>query len=468
MASWTESGTIILLYLTASASAAAVAADPPGVTPFQQTRLAVAMSEAKAASASAEPELLSHLDSSDFKEALRAFGTSTSTALADKSAHELLDLLKLNVDTLDYSTNFNLEPWQQQWARGQTPENVDAIGWFANLWQLELRGYAPSCRTCAEAEEEFYKLKHFADRMHPNREEAAERGVYIFQGIHRTDIGGDWTFGHTAAMYRTSVMRTRALMLPGDSGQWLDKGCKDQPSKIDSQYDCSGFSLDMPAGVPGKDSEMHMILRQAVSWQPTYGGLAKSLAAIFHDMLDPEATVKLIRDCPEVMVLGSVQLTDLKMIVASFPVLAGTSRGDALIDFCHRHSLPLLWAFSDGHVNTGGYKPLTNFLAGRDRLLDPRTVAFTNGTLPSAAAAIWNQNIMNMRSARNTGTLRTGSDVSDYWHKASQAGTAVAALRGGACADTDLCFGTQAGKGCICRVLSPATTAPLISEQILV
>jgi hypothetical protein len=380
-------------------------------------------------------------------------------ALAEKSPRELLEVLKLNLDTVDYTTNFNLEPWQQQWAMGQTVDNIDDLGSFANLWQLELRGYAPRCDDCEKAEVDFYKLKQFATRASPSWDEAAERGVYIFKNVHRVDIGGDWTFGHTVAVYRNSVMRTRSLMTPGDSGLWFGKGCKEQPMKTDDQFDCSAYSVDMPIGVPGVDSEMHMLVRQAAAWAPKFGGFAGSLAAIFHNMLDPEATMNVFNDCPEAMVLGSVLMTDLKMIVASFPVLAGTERGAALVDFCQRHSLPLLWAFSDGHVNTGGYDPLTKFVAGRDRLLDPSTIGFTNGKVPSDAAVTWDAAISELKSKRDSGALPTGADVSDYWHKASAAGSAVAAMRGGDCADTDLCFGTQSNTGCICRVMGSPTAA---------
>merc|ERR1712107_40234 len=65
-----------------------------------------------------------------------------------------------------------------------------------------------------------------------------------------------------------------------------------------------------------------------------------------------------------------------------------------------------------------------------------------------------------LKSARASGAVTTGADITDYWHKASAAGSAVAAMRGGDCMDTDLCFGTQTTTGCICRVMDSPTSTP--------
>merc|ERR1719453_1103558 len=88
-------------------------------------------------------------------------------------------------------------------------------------------------------------------------------------------------------------------------------------------YDCSGMSLDE---APGRaDSQMHLLVRLATLWQPRNSrGLAGEVAMHVWHLLDPQATLANPVDLPEVIVLGSVLMSDLKFIVSSFPLTFGT------------------------------------------------------------------------------------------------------------------------------------------------
>merc|ERR1712032_184016 len=226
--------------------------------------------------------------------------------------------------------------------------------------------------------------------------------------------------------------------------------CKAGTSKPNFNCDSDGISFDEPPGRAA--SQMHLFVRLAKLYQKiNSNGFFGQLALQVWHLLDPQATLEGLKDMPEAIVLGSVKMSDLKFIVASFALSFGTPEGDALIEFCNRHELPLAWAVGDGVVHTQQYTLSSPVAAGNSRILDMATVKFTNGSVQTPATmSVWQRVSSEMRAARLRGSL-SQAQVLQWWQQLQDAKTTVRPLRGGDCSDWD-CLGVEVvSNQCICR-----------------
>lgn len=160
----------------------------------------------------------------------------------------------------------------------------------------------------------------------------------------------------------------------------------------------------------------------------------------------------------EANILGAVQMTDVKTIVAAFSIF-GTPDGDRVVAFCRKFKMPLSWGLgfainrTDIHIRNELPVPFggPTLPAGRTRILDISTVEFTNGTTPSSEAlSIWKEVEGKVRAYRQSGVKTDFDLINTWWERLLQANTSVAPLRGTEC-PTDLCIGTSAKRECVCR-----------------
>jgi hypothetical protein len=313
-------------------------APPPGVTSFQQAVLDNSTSRAVEASLAAEAKLLTIFAEGKFRDALAGYKTLEAQALAALPPKDLLRRLDSNLDYTEYTTNFNVTIFSNDtnlnWAVTPTLHDFDTYGFFPNLWQLKVSNAPNSPKhhavehTLNVIETELYGLKEFRDPFNPSWDEAAERGQYVFENIHRNVLGADWKYGTSFLVYRNSVIRSRALMVPADSGRWYDMCLSDEHINRGiwfagrwhkNAWNCSAMKIGAPLG--RSDAQLHLFYSAALYYHELLRmDLPSALALYVWELLDPSATLKGVSDQPEVMVLGSVRTSDLKFIAASFPV----------------------------------------------------------------------------------------------------------------------------------------------------
>jgi len=476
-------GFTLSLLLTWAESSATWPPKPQPMTEYQKGMLNWAAPIAAAASRAAEPELLEAFSSQAYQQEIEKLGDAV---LATLSANETLDRLKAALDSIEYGTTFGLGPLQRAQQPGMSSPNISTIdnwgGVYPNQWQLKyynstlVKGLDTNgWNIYTGGEVGLYHLKPFANPLHPTWEETAERPTYVTINDRRVDSGNE-VFGEYTLVYRGSVVKNRAVIIPADSGEWQN-ACN---SSIHTQrkwwwkvlenhwYHCEGFGKvpGGPAyGEPGwhptparPGMELHTIVSGAKI-------ISQSLPRLLAQILSPNAEVDFLETMfySEAALLGSVRMQDAKFLLVGFSVF-GTPDGDKLIDFCRRYSMPILWArgWPDGPKVSHWWNLLppplgpTKIPAGRARILDistiPFTNGFTNGTAPSrAATAAWKEVEDKVRAFKETGKEPVKEQLDDWWEQLGRVKTHVFPIRGAECPNTDLCFGIDAMNSCVCR-----------------
>jgi len=463
---------------------------PPGLTAYQQQLLATLAETSKAASQVAGEVLLEEFSSSTFRMAMLAHGDADALRLATTSSAAILEELRQNLESMEYTSNFGLTAQDRAAHPGKAGPNLTTIdywGFYPNMWQMKImnstlmQGVPDRQWDIYDgAEVGLYDMKGFAHphERNPTWAEAAERPSYTYKSLRRADTGCE-VYGAYTLVFRNGVMRDRALIASTDTGGW-ENACNQSLPLGRAQdwwfklfygfYDCvgmggpdyneSGFHANI--AMPGHEFQTIVGNSKALRKMGGGGSSAVYLSRLVWQMLSRHAKYESIETLwnTEALVMGSVLMEDVKLMVASFPGLFGTKEGDELIDFCRRHKLPLAWGLGDGRQGTERHvarwlPPPTghpSMEAGRARLMDPSTVYLTNGTLASSGAIIhWSGIDAEVRKAR-AAKDPTHEEVFKWWDALRKTQMSVTPLRGIDCANTDLCFGVETfSQQCICR-----------------
>lgn len=463
---------------------------PPAVTSYQKQLLASVAESGKAASEAAEELLLEAFRSKEFRLAMLVFDDPDAMRIASASAEDTLEELRQNLDSMEYTANFGLTAEDRREHPGKAGPNfttIDHWGYYPNMWQLKfanstlMQGVPDRQWDIYDgAEVGLYDLKGFAhpQEHNPTWAEAAERPTYTYKSLHRADTGCE-VYGAYTLIFRNGVIRDRALIAATDTGGWENACNQTLPGTRASDwwfklfygfYDCKGMggseykATNFHAKLARHGHEFHTILGNSIALRKLGGAGSHTayLARLVWQMLSRNAVLSRIETLwnTEALVLGAVRMVDIKVMVASFPGLFGTEEGDALLDFCRRNQLPLVWGLGDGQqvsqrTREQWMPPPFGFPkveAGRARLLDPSMVDLTNGTAATPEAlAKWKSIDAEVRAFRATKDPDQ-IQMFDWWNSLNETKMTVPPLRGMDCSDSDLCFGVESSTNkCICR-----------------
>eukprot|EP00929_Paragymnodinium_shiwhaense_P005977 TRINITY_DN10874_c0_g1_i1.p1 TRINITY_DN10874_c0_g1~~TRINITY_DN10874_c0_g1_i1.p1 ORF type:complete len:501 (-),score=106.94 TRINITY_DN10874_c0_g1_i1:259-1761(-) len=476
--------------------------DAPSLTPTQQRIIDGANAGAAAASYRAEGQLLDIFDRDDFRIGLRFEG---SHKLADTPATSLLEILKANLPTLEYTENFGLDALSRKLHPGNSAmdvETIERVGHIPTDWELKVNNSAlavnvskPQWGIYDAAETGLYGFPEFAKPADPTPEEALERPKYIAGNLRRMPIALQ-RYGAYAAVLRNDVVKDRAIFIGTDSGGW-ENVCNKSVTPIDPHDQdifhhlmapCDQLGVDPATGRPVlgvRDHQMHTLLANT----HTFHRVGGSLPRLLHQFLTPGASVRPIEVnmYTEAVLLGPLRVRDLKLLVASFPGIFGSEDGEKLRDFCKRHGVPLAWGLGSGRLwideeQLPGvlvpYEPFYKWEAGQERLLDPIAGwSATNVTGPADKDNLWTtvwEEVKQAREIYNATPAGPGSDrFKAWWARLHDLAGGIPPLRGADCASADFCFGTYTsgqggGKDCVCRSLPPPLEAAASSAETIV
>jgi len=462
----------------------ALAQDDLPITPKHRQILKDVREEAVAASLRAEGELLNIFEHEMFRFGLKVEGADM---LSDMSSRTLLDKLKANLPSLEYTDNFGLDAMSRKLHPGREAMDLATIEKYGHIptdWELKLTNSSLSANVSEAqwniydaAETGLYPYPEFADPTKPTASEILERPKYIAGNLRRMDTGLE-RYGAYSAVLRNDAVRNRAIFLAADSGGW-ENICNTSVKPIDPadrdwvhhlMLSCEpilamGDSKGKRPVLGTADHQVHTILANARNFDRIGGGLPR----LMHQMLTPDAPVRPIEVnmYTEATLMGPLRMVDLKLLVGSFPGLFGTQEGEELRTFCKKHGVPLAWGLGSGRIwpdeeTRPGllipFEPFYAWKAGHARLLDVDAGwSATNVTAPTDAPAVWEKIWKQIVESRKTHTSKAGPGHDafvNWWARLEEASGAVPPLRAGDCDSADLCFGTYSragGKDCVCR-----------------
>jgi hypothetical protein len=458
------------------------------LTPTQQRIMKDAGAAAVGASLKAERKLLDHFSSASFRIRLDSLGSSELLALKSES---ILQRLKDNLPSVEYTVNFGLDALSRKLEPGRESMDLDHIEKWGRIptdWDMKLANSTLTANVPEKqwkiydaAEVGLYTLPEFANPDKPTMAEIADRPKYIATNLRRMDMALQ-RYGAYAGVLRGDVVRNQAVFIGSDSGGWTGHCNKSVvPIHPDDRswykmlmVPCEGLLEGSDSGRPVlgvSDHQLHTIFANTV----TFGRTGGDLARLMHQFLVPGATVRPleVQFYTEAVFFGPLRMQELKVLVGSFPGLFGTEEGEALRAFCKKHQLPLAWGLGGGQMwpdeeREQGllmpWQPMYAWPAGHSRLLDP--VAgwpATNATAPADPTGAWDKFWKVAANARKeiVGDKGPSKDaIAGWWTALSNVTGSVPPLRAGDCGSADLCFGTymqpSGTKDCVCRASTTA------------
>jgi hypothetical protein len=307
--------------------------------------------------------------------------------------------------------------------------------------------------------------------------------------MRRVDIGVA-RYGAYAAVVRNDVVSKRALILGTDSGGW-ENICNASVAPIKKWMPkigqmaarCDGTftegSKDHPT-LGTVDHQLHSILANT----NVMGKVGGDLARLVYQLLTPGAMLRPWESLlyTEAGLLGPLRPDDMKLMVASFPGVFGTSSANAVRTYCLYHKIPLVWALNHGETWGKSSSEVLQFLpfsptfipVGPDRLIDPITWEITNMTtsVPSAVEWTWVFGELARRRGEKTKPALEPDDFKEYWNRLSTLGGTLQTNRRGECGNEGLCFGTYITKegavDCLCKQDDKVVPAPSMDPADLI
>lgn len=459
------------------------------LTPEQIDFLKSAGQVAAVASAKAETDLIAAFRHPSFRLGLLAEGAGVH--LADKSAEDILEMVKKAFASLEYTSNFGVSDQYRKTHPGDGAMDLKTItyyGYIPNMWQLNasksklVSGIPMSQWQILEAAETgLYGLPSADLFKGLDMTQAGDRPSYLGANTRRVDMGIA-RYGAYAAILRNDVVRQRTLITATDSGGW-ENGCNSSVTPVQKFFPlaakilarCDGMEFEGKYAPGTPESMMHNFL----SSTKVFGELGGHLARHVYQLLTPHAKVRPLETLmyPEGGLLGPLRPIDMKLIVADFASLFGTLEAESLRLWCKFHKLPLAWALGFGlswddeqnHTKPDFFPwSDTGMMTTTDRLMDPMSWPMTNLESVETASTTWDAVTEDAKLCRKLATPECKMRVQwqNWWQELALATpqAQVKPLYADEC-NADLCFGSVpdvSKQQCVCRVVPASTQADLV------
>lgn len=160
-------------------------------------------------------------------------------------------------------------------------------------------------------------------------EQACERPVYMAMNLMRADLGNP-LFGNMAVVIRNSWAAGKTLVSPLDTGAWVEgccNNCSESASSFPPPLNCSAYD-----GALGTLEDFsHMIVANHGVWDDTNHGYWRRLLTRLWGSRSMNMSAYDIISFVEADLVASAPLpTSVKHVLASFPMLFGSSLGRQL------------------------------------------------------------------------------------------------------------------------------------------
>ncbi|CAE7776661.1 clpC, partial [Symbiodinium sp. CCMP2456] len=421
-----------------------LAAEPgsPGL-PLKQDLLTV-HATARQASAAAEQSLYARLDSSDIREALGKCCPSAAVL----PAPALAERLRAEVRSAEVVSGFSAQV-NASWFSFSLDE-AERIPYYENLWEIWVRNRAELSNYSFGLdwiEAAYFGFKPFEVHAEPRTmAEARERAPYFALNALRTDAGSP-LYGDITVVLRPSVANAVSIVSAFDTGSWAGM-CNNSftPPAGGFDHNCSAYPGH--AGLGSLEAFDHLLLTNEQYWHN-----AHTLERLLVRTLSPSSTLTGPDFVHYFEVLPAARLSfpdHIKFVIASFPSLFGTARGERVRAWCRRYGWTLLWSLGLNLGFTTDYgmphfwdvKNQSGPFRSRSRLLDPETIGQgVNATRSGfdAFAEAWAA-VVSLRTERRL----KPQDWEHLWTALASSMSAASRLfplRASSCADIEHCLG---------------------------
>ncbi|CAE7648085.1 CLPC1 [Symbiodinium microadriaticum] len=443
----------------------ASATEEPAQTSWQRNLVRQVHATARQASAAAEQSLYARLDSSDIREAL---GKCCPSAAA-LPAPALAERLRAEVRSAEVVSGFSAEaclllPVNASWFSFSLDE-AERIPYYENLWEIWVRNRAELSNYSFGLdwiEAAYFGFKPFEVHAEPRTmAEARERAPYFALNALRTDAGSP-LYGDITVVLRPSVANAVSIVSAFDTGSWAGM-CNNSftPPAGGFDHNCSAYPGH--AGLGSLEAFDHLLLTNEQYWHN-----AHTLERLLVRTLSPSSTLTGPDFVHYFEVLPAARLRfpdHIKFVIASFPSLFGTTRGERVRAWCRRYGWTLLWSLGLNLGFTTDYgmphfwdvKNQSGPFRSRSRLLDPEAIGQgVNATRSGfdAFAEAWAA-VVSLRAARRL----KPQDWEHLWTALASSMSAASRLfplRASSCADIEHCLGVTEDGDCLCAAESSA------------
>lgn len=422
---------------------------PVEVTDVQKQVLAEQTAKAKAASNAATKDVLSFLDSKDFRSEL----TSCCPKAAQLSSQELLEHLRAEMRASELAHSFPGDSSGR--FQDMTIDTAKQSDFWLNEWQVPLKNGEGVPTQYNEAEEGLFGCPPFKDDRKPTWDEAANRMIYIVQNTRQLDFGSVWTFGDVSVIFKKSYVKNNVLIAAVDTGLW-ERSCN-KSSHSQGKINCNAWQ---PHQVGTLEHLDHLILGNFGSWSTSKDTIAQEAGRWFARTPLAGDYLKLQpmrfsdnMHYMEANILMNPRLPDaISLIVGDFASLFGTDLGTSLKELAQQRGWPLAWSrgglSSDRHL-------IEKNIPGNARILDPKVDSSQalNATFPANSQSNFEKLWSSVSSGRSSGPP-SHEQLDNWWNTLASQQVNVAPVSAYACSEPDSCVAVDARSGhCICHGL---------------
>eukprot|EP01103_Thecamoeba_quadrilineata_P012050 TRINITY_DN300_c0_g2_i1.p1 TRINITY_DN300_c0_g2~~TRINITY_DN300_c0_g2_i1.p1 ORF type:complete len:457 (-),score=34.51 TRINITY_DN300_c0_g2_i1:31-1401(-) len=421
---------------------------PPYQTPLQAKVLENMTRNAKEWSEAAVPELMSYMDSFDFRSEI------SDLPFANESSSSLLQLLQEqirqsplvhNIDTY-YPPSLNVTELDMNLTQ------LINSSFMYNYWELtNLNPYLYNkfnAITQNQAETLLFGFPDFTTNFTegpPPFDEAIQRPYYTALNVWNVDAGNP-IFGGLGTVFFPDYARPLTFLNPMDTGIY-EMCCKGLDHIKYTNLSCI-MPLHCKAwnGTQGTLEHFnHLILPAADLWGYTLGQLFQRW---FQEPPMELHYLKLYQYW-EADFAGAALIPDgVQYFIAGFYMEFGTSNGTAIQQYCIENGIPLVWALG---LNTTdpklkGYNMSSMFL-------DPVVGQIKNVSVSSSVVSQFNTEWTMVNSTLAVNPIQSWSFWQDTWNDLYSILPLTSHLhytKVGQCRDNNLCFTVDDNQDCVC------------------
>eukprot|EP00730_Choanoeca_flexa_P011813 TRINITY_DN2822_c0_g1_i1.p1 TRINITY_DN2822_c0_g1~~TRINITY_DN2822_c0_g1_i1.p1 ORF type:complete len:494 (+),score=97.98 TRINITY_DN2822_c0_g1_i1:40-1521(+) len=350
---------VCLAALVCSLTHAAQPAPPlPKQTPTQSHVIGIAKTRADADSRQGLAELMSILESKELNATLDKF--DDGSGLQHLSASQLLQRLESELSVAELVHNFGLEG-DGNCGMDVTLDSGPGQPYFFNQWMLQTLGYVPVDGAnnifTESSETRFFHFPPFKNVSQPDWNTSASRPVYAAINMFRGS-GGNPQCGPISAVYSRKYIDNQAIVAPIDTGLFIGV-CGDGQESGWFGFKCHSWPTSN--GTLGVlDDLLHLLpvylkyynTTEAVTQDYPAYNLGRLLTRLLSrkTYTHPAAALKLTFVENTLGYLEANPLVtmaypaSIKLMIAAYDVLFGTSQGERLRQWCIAQDWPLAWA----------------------------------------------------------------------------------------------------------------------------